>query len=191
MVSQNSHEPQRSRGLNLSTALENIWGSHSSEGQAKALTETSVTHWTVEGVVIHIEVGRIHRPTKLRDVGGCAGCQSLPVNPFKERVLPEVVQSTTAQPLLLTAQQLSDEVLGTSRHIRYIGGELKVILWVKGGCRSGWKPNWPGIICNHTMWRSQGHTSDLVVHDLAVGFYQRFCIKGCFSKEQLIGADSQ
>lgn len=152
MVSHNSHEPWWSRGLNLSTALENIWGRfHSSEGQAKPLTETSVTHWTVEGIIIHIKVGGVHRPTKLRDVGSCAGCKSLPVNPFKERVLPEVIQSTTTQPFLLTAQQLSDQVLGTSRHIRYIRGELEVVLWVKGGCKSGWKPNWSEVTCNHTM----------------------------------------
>lgn len=106
-------------------------------------------------------------------------------------MLPEVIQTTTTQPLLLTAQQLSDQVLGTSRHIRHISGELEVVLWVKGGAGQAESPaglKLPSI----TQCRGPRATqSDLMVHDLAVGFYQRFCIKGCFPKEQLIGADSQ
>lgn len=38
---------------------------------------------------------------------------------------------------------------------------------------------------------TRARQSNLVVHDLAVGLYQRFSIKWCFPKEQLIGTDSQ
>lgn len=107
-------------------------------GQVKPkLSQRHVTHWMVEGIIIDIKVRGVHRPAKLRDVGSCAGCKPLPIHTFKERVVPEVIQSTTTKPLLLAAQQLSDQVLGTGRHIRHIRGELEVVLWVKEKGRSG------------------------------------------------------
>lgn len=122
-MSHSSHEPRGSKGL--TPALQMLQGtsevgSHGSEGQAKPLSETSVTHWMVEGIIIHIEVRGVHRSTKLRDVGGRAGCKLLPIHTFKERVVPEVIQSTTTKPFLLAAQQLSDEVLGTGGHIGHV-----------------------------------------------------------------------
>lgn len=93
----------------------------------------------VEGIIIDIKVRGVHRPTKLGDVGSCACCKPLPIHTFKERVVPEVIQSTTTKPLLLAAQQLSDQVLGTGRHIRHVRGELEVVLQVTEEGRSGWK----------------------------------------------------
>lgn len=87
----------------------------------------------VEGVIINIEVGGVHRSLKLRDVGGSGGRQLLPVYTLKEGMVPEVIQPATAQPLLLAAQQLADQVLGTGWHIRHVRGELQMVLRASEG----------------------------------------------------------
>lgn len=93
------------------------------------------THWMVEGVVVHVKVGGVHGPAELRDVRSSAARQPLPVHAFEEGVVPEVIQPSTAQTLLLAAQQLADQVSGTGRHIGHIWGEVQVVLQAQGdGC---------------------------------------------------------
>lgn len=194
-------------GLKASSpAQQLLWGTSRGFRTARKSQESfstaveSATHWMVEGVIIHVKVGGVHGPSKLRDIGGSAGCQPLPVHTLEEGVVPKVVQPSAAQTLLLAAQQLADQVLGTGWHIGHIWGELQMVLQTQergAGQYLGSHPLTAGItnlLDSEVLLPSQNTgtwQTDLMVHDLAIGFHQGFRVEGRLSEEQLIGADPQ
>lgn len=104
-----------------SNCLGNLWGvSWPSQARVAPPAVACATHRVVESIVIHVKVGGVHGPPKLGDVRGSAVCQALPVHALEEGVVPEVIQPSAAQPLLLAAQQPADQVLGTGWHIRHV-----------------------------------------------------------------------